>query len=201
MTMLLHIFAIIGTLVFAMTGAFMASEAGLNNFAILALAELTANGGGTLRDLLLQSHPIFWQTAPHYLWLAASVALLVAILDSTPKITNTAFLWLDALGLAAFTILGAHQALLLQCPPVMAVGMGVITGVAGGIIRDLCCGKVPTALQHDHCAVAALFGASVYVSFHWLFGPTITGQACAFVGILILQLNPTRSFSKAEAPQ
>jgi len=128
----------------------------------LVLAMVTAVGGGTLRDLIL-GVPVFWLSHVEYLYIIIATTLLVAVYRRTHVIPMKVLLLLDAVGLAVFTIIGAQKALALGYADVIAVMMGVMTGVVGGMMRDILVGEVPLILRQEIYATASFLGASVYV--------------------------------------
>jgi uncharacterized membrane protein YeiH len=159
---------IMGTVVFAITGLLAASRHHLDLFGAVVLAMVTAIGGGTLRDLILNV-PVFWLSQTEYIYITVVTTLLVAVYRRTHVIPVQVLLFLDALGLAVFTIIGAQKALSLGYSDVIAIMMGIMTGVVGGMIRDILVGEVPLILRKEIYATASFLGASVYVlAIAWL---------------------------------
>ena len=161
-TPLLYWLDLFGVGVFAVSGALTAGRAGLDLLGVLVIASFTAIGGGTVRDLLLNRHPIFWIADPTYLFVicATTVATLLYVRVRPPP--GNALLFADALGLALFAISGAQIAEARALAPLIVVLMGTITGVAGGVLRDVLCAEIPLILRRDIYATAAVGGASVY---------------------------------------
>jgi uncharacterized membrane protein YeiH len=152
-----------GVAVFAVSGVLAARSRGLDLFGVIVVAAITAVGGGTLRDLLLNRHPIFWITSAHYLTvIIASALLTVGYVRLRPPPGN-ALLVADALGLALFALSGAQVAEAAQCPAIIVVLMGTITGVTGGILRDVITAQVPVILRRDVYATAAIAGVALYL--------------------------------------
>ncbi|MFZ4808176.1 MAG: trimeric intracellular cation channel family protein [Hyphomicrobiaceae bacterium] len=151
--------------IFAVTGGLVASRKQMDIFGFAMLGTATGIGGGTVRDVLL-GQPVFWIEEPIYLVacvLAASITFFTAhLLHSRYR----AILWLDALGLAVYCVVGAEKALALGTAPLVAVVMGVVTASFGGIIRDILGGEVPLLLRRDVYVTAALTGASLFVVGH-----------------------------------
>lgn len=154
------------TAAFAMAGIMEAARKRLDAVGVCVVGFLTAFGGGTLRDLLLDQRPFFWVRHVEMLWgvLALCVLAMLFLRHRHFELTERAIQWPDALGLGLFAATGVHQALLLELPAVVAVLMGLITGVFGGVLRDVVCNEIPTAF-HDHrpYAVCAFAGGWVYV--------------------------------------
>jgi uncharacterized membrane protein YeiH len=141
---------------------------------VCVVAFLAAFGGGTLRDLLLDQRPFFWVRHVDALWGILGLCLLAMLFMRQRhfEVTEKAILWPDALGLGLFTASGIHQALLLDLPAVVAVMMGLITGVFGGVLRDMVCNEIPTAFKdHRPYAVCAFAGGWVYVGLWQLALP------------------------------
>lgn len=159
---------LMGTVVFAITGLLAASRHQLDLFGAIVLAMVTAVGGGTLRDLILNV-PVFWLTHTEYVYLIVFTTIAVAVYRRTHVIPVSVLLILDAVGLAVFSIIGAEKALSLGYADVIAGMMGVMTGVVGGMVRDILVGEVPLILRKEIYATASFLGASVYVlGVHWI---------------------------------
>ncbi|MFM2275271.1 MAG: hypothetical protein RL211_1143 [Pseudomonadota bacterium] len=154
------------TAAFALSGVLEAARKRLDAVGVCVVGFLAAFGGGTLRDLLLDRRPFFWVAHVELLWgvLALCVLAMLFLRNRHFKLTERAIQWPDALGLGLFTATGVHQALLLQMPGVVAVLMGVITGVFGGVLRDMVCNEIPSAFRdHRPYAVFAFLGGWAYV--------------------------------------
>jgi uncharacterized membrane protein YeiH len=163
-----------GTAAFALAGIMEAAPKRLDAVGVCVVGFLTAFGGGTLRDLLLDQRPFFWVRHVEMLWgvLALCVLAMFFFRQRHFDLTERAIQWPDALGLGLFAATGVHQALVLELPGVVAVLMGLITGVFGGVLRDVVCNEIPTAF-HDHrpYAVCAFAGGWVYVGLWQLDAP------------------------------
>lgn len=162
------------TVAFAMSGVMEAARKKLDAVGVCVVGFLAAFGGGTLRDLLLDQRPFFWVRHVEMLWgvLALCVLAMAFMRGRHFAPTAKAIQWPDALGLGLFAATGVHQALLLELPALVAVLMGLITGVFGGVLRDVVCNEIPTAF-HDHhpYAVCAFAGGWVYVGLWHLEAP------------------------------
>jgi uncharacterized membrane protein YeiH len=162
------------TAAFALAGIMEGARKRLDAVGVCVVGFITAFGGGTLRDLLLDQRPFFWVRHVDVLWgvLALCVLAMLFMQRRHFDLTEKAIQWPDALGLGLFGATGVHQSLLLSMPPVVAVLMGVITGVFGGVLRDVVCNQIPTAF-HDHrpYAVCAFAGGWVYVGLWQLDAP------------------------------
>lgn len=152
------------TIVFAVEGATQASNRHLDVFGVLVLAFVTALSGGILRDLLLGDHPPAALKAARYTVVAGICGGLVFVLHSPVNEVNVnAVAVLDALGLSLFAVSGASKALAWDTNGVTAVLLGVLTGIGGGVMRDLFLGVTPIVLRANVYAVAALLGATIMI--------------------------------------
>ena len=185
---LLYWLDIFGIIVFSLSGALMAGRYKLDPFGVVVLASVTAVGGGTIRDVILQT-PVFWVVQPIYLYVILTTALLTILLVRQPKLIPKRFLLIaDALGLALFAVLGTQKSLALGSPLPVAIVMGIITGVAGGMIRDVLCNVIPMILQKEIYALAAMLGGCLFVAFHLLGWPENEATLIAILGALLLRL-------------
>jgi len=160
---IVYLLDLLGVTVFAISGALAAGRKSLDLLGVLVIAVVTAIGGGTLRDLLLDRHPIFWIADPTYLVVICIAALLTLAYVRLRHPPGNSLLIADALGLALFTIMGAQIAEAADLSPLIIVLMGTMTGVAGGVIRDVLSAEVPLILRRDIYATAAIAGASLYL--------------------------------------
>ncbi|MCZ4410336.1 trimeric intracellular cation channel family protein [Cryomorphaceae bacterium 1068] len=159
---MLYYIDLLGTAVFAISGALTASEKKLDFFGISSVAFITALGGGTLRDVLLGSTPVGWMKEINYL-LMIVVGISVALLfrKYVQKLRKTFFLF-DTIGIAVFTILGLQKALNAGVSPAICIMMGMISAVFGGVIRDVVCNEIPLIFRKDFYAVTCLLGGCFY---------------------------------------
>ena len=153
----------LGTAAFAISGALAASRKNMDIFGFSVLALMPAVGGGTLRDLMLDRTPVFWVANPAYVAVALVAALAVFLRQFKPGARMRALVWMDALGLALFAALGTEISLEYGAGPLVAVMLGVTTGVAGGMIRDVICNEIPLVLTGDIYATAAFAAGVTYV--------------------------------------
>ncbi|MCG5495025.1 trimeric intracellular cation channel family protein [Ectothiorhodospira variabilis] len=160
---MLYYFDLMGVAVFAASGVLAARDRNLDIFGLIMVATLTAIGGGTIRDLLLDRHPIFWVVDSWYLVvIIASAVTTILYLKWRPP-PGTLFLVADTLGLALFALSGATLALAAGHSPLIVIIMGVMTGTMGGMLRDVITARVPLILQKEIYATAALCGVVVYL--------------------------------------
>lgn len=152
-----------GVFVFAMSGVLAASEKQLDLFGGFIIAFVTALGGGTLRDLLLNID-IAWILDTTYIYTVLGGTAFALIFKKIAKhIRKTVYLF-DSIGLGLFTILGVQKALALDVPIVAVVMFGVITATFGGVIRDILCNEIPLIFRKEIYATACIAGALIYVS-------------------------------------
>ena len=139
------------TLAFALSGLLEAARKKLDAVGVCVVAGLAAFGGGTLRDVLLDRRPFFWVAHPEWLWalLALCIAAMAFLRARHFAPTERAMQWPDALGLGLFSASGTQLALAQDLPGIVAVLMGVVTATFGGVLRDIVCNEIPTALR-DH---------------------------------------------------
>lgn len=160
---LLYILDLFGVAVFAISGALAAGRKSLDLLGVVIIAVVTAIGGGTTRDVLLDRHPIFWISDPTYLSVIIVAALITIWYTRYKEPPEKALLLADALGLAVFTITGAQITQEVISNGVIVVIMAAITGTVGGLIRDVLSNDIPLIMRKDIYATAALAGATVYL--------------------------------------
>jgi len=162
---------IVATLAFALSGLLEAARKRLDAVGVVVVAGLAAFGGGTLRDVLLDRRPFIWVQYASWLWgLLALCAITMLFLRTRHlEVTERAMQWPDAIGLGLFSASGAHIALEMQTPALVAVIMGVVTAVFGGVLRDIVCNEIPSAFRdHRPYAICAFLGTWVLVFASWL---------------------------------
>ena len=164
---------------FAVSGVLAAGRKGLDVLGVAVIAVVTAIGGGTLRDLLLDRHPIFWIANTAYLWvILAATAVTLGYVRFWAASRRT-LLVADALGLAFFTIGGVDIAQQTGQADLIALLMGTMTGVAGGVLRDVLLGEIPLIFRPGRLyATAAIVGAGLYVLLEGRGVPQGNGGAC-----------------------
>lgn len=160
---LLYVLDLAGVAVFAVSGALAAGRLGLDLLGVAVLASVTAIGGGTLRDLLLNRHPVFWISDTRYLFVILLAALATVLFAALITPAAPALLVADALGLALFAITGAQVAEEKKLSPLIVTLMGTMTACAGGVLRDVLSGVVPLLLRRDIYASAAVAGIVLYL--------------------------------------
>lgn len=181
------IIEIIGTIAFAISGVRLAGRRGYDLFGGFVLAWVTAVGGGTLRDTMLGVTP-FWMTSPIYLVCTFLALVLVQLLASLMDKINTAWVFFDTLGLALFTIAGLQKTLDCGQPMWVAIMMGCITGVAGGVVRDVLASISPVIFQKDIYAMSSILGGCLYAALLHFGVDLISISVITFFFIVIIRL-------------
>jgi uncharacterized membrane protein YeiH len=158
-----------GVSVSAISGVLAARGKKVDLFGVLVLALVTSFGGGTVRDVLVGDLPVVWIREPAFLLNATSVALVTFFVRRLRELPRSILLVADAFALALFTIVGVRKGVVLEFAAPVAVLLGVVTGVAGGILRDVLTGEVPLVFQPQIYlyATAALIGATVFVVWNY----------------------------------
>jgi uncharacterized membrane protein YeiH len=173
-----------GLIVFAASGAIAAAQSKHTIVEFIFFATITAVGGGTLRDLLIGA-PVFWVTGNGPVGACVITALLVWFLGE--RFWNVRILvWLDAIGLVAFAVLGSAKTLALGYPGLVAITMGVLTGTLGGIVRDVLANRPSILLGREIYVSAAMLASSIFVALDHLGMPTfLAGLAGTLSGFLL----------------
>jgi uncharacterized membrane protein YeiH len=176
---LLQLLDYAGVAVFAATGALAASRKQIDLIGFIFLAIVTGVGGGTLRDVILGQTPVFWVRQPDYLIVATATAVIVYFTAHLVWSRYLWLLWLDAIGLGAYCVIGAAKGLALGFPAPIAVVTGVITATFGGILRDIVTGEPSVLMRREIYVTAALAGASLYVLLHLSGAPALPATLAA----------------------
>ena len=178
---LFSICSMLGVFFFSVSGALFAAEKKMDILGFILVAAVTGIGGGTLRDLLLGVTPVFWITEPINIYLCVIAASVTYFAVNLFRQRDAWILWMDAIGLSVFAIMGAQAALAHGAPPFIAVVMGVMTATFGGIMRDVLCAEVLTLMRPEIYISCALLGAFVYVLLHQLGMSESVALIVAFV--------------------
>jgi uncharacterized membrane protein YeiH len=160
---LVYIIDLGGTLVFAISGWMVASKKQMDAFGASVIAFITAVGGGTLRDLLIGSTPVGWMQDQNYLlMIALGIGLGLLFKKFFEKLRKTMFLF-DSVGIGLFTILGIEKTLSLGLSPAVAVMMGTVSAVFGGVLRDTLANEIPLIFRQEIYATACFTGGILFM--------------------------------------
>ncbi len=171
--------------VFGASGALAAARAKHDIITFGFFAAVTGVGGGTLRDLLIDA-PVFWVARPEYVIVCLAAALAIWILGWAQG-RERLLLWLDALGMAAYAVVGALKAISLGVPPFSAVIMGVLTASFGGVIRDVLAHQPSVLLRRELYVTPALLGAAVFVVLNGMDMPPAVSGGAGFLAAFALR--------------
>ena len=155
--MLLYTIYLVAITAEAMSGALAAGRRNMDIFGVAVIAFVTALGGGTIRDMVLGHYPIGWTQHPEYVYLVIGAGLLTTVIARHMRHLKQVFLLLDAMGLIAFSLIGCSVALEHGYPRVVVIMAGMITGICGGILRDVLCNQVPVVFCRELYASVSLF--------------------------------------------
>jgi len=176
---LIHFFDILAAVVFAVSGALVASRKGLDVMGFIWFAVITGVGGGTVRDLILDV-PVFWVRSPVQVSACLVTAVLMHFLAPLVESRYKTLLWFDAFGLALVTVAGTAKASDVGAPALVAIAMGAVTGAVGGIIRDTLGHEPSVLLRHEIYVTASVLGACVFTGLNALASDRLVAMTAGF---------------------
>lgn len=183
---MLHVIFIVAITAEAMTAALAAGRRKMDWFGVCMLACVTALGGGTLRDTLLGHYPLSWVADPYLLLICCGAALVTIAAARFMHALRWPFLLLDAIGLVVFTIIGCNVALGMDQSPIIVIVAGMITGIAGGILRDVLCNDVPLVFSSElYATVSIVTGVIYYFGLQYGFPQDFVIVAAAAIGFTL----------------
>jgi uncharacterized membrane protein YeiH len=174
-----YYFEMVGTAIFAITGVLAVTRRGLDVFGAIVLGIVTALGGGTVRDLIIGEQP-FWIGDFNYVWSSVAGALVAFWIGSVLRNAYRGLLYLDAVGAALFAITAANKVLLLHLSAPVAVAMGVLTGIGGGLLRDVLAGRPTLLMSREVYATPILMGCIAFVLLRQMEPPFAYARALGF---------------------
>ena len=181
-----HILYIIAITAEAMTAALSAGRRKMDWVGVCIIVCVTALGGGTIRNILLGHYPMSWIEHPEYILITAGGAIAAGLIASFIKKLKTLFLFLDALGLVVFSIIGCQLAEQMHLPVLIIVLSGVITGCGGGVLRDILCNDIPLLFRKEIYATASLLTGLLYIGFERLgISADAASITAAILGLLV----------------
>lgn len=186
--MLLYSLDMIGVIACAIAGTLLAQHKGFDIWGCILVSMANAIGGGTFRDMALDRHPLFWMTDLSYVIVITLTSLILQIFFHLYHKIDRALKLFDAIGLAAFSVIGFKVALGQGMSPLIAVMMGVWTAIIGGMIRDIICNEIPLVLQREIYITASIFGACLYLLLHELGVASSASELAMLVSIFIIRM-------------
>ena len=164
---LLYLLDMVGVIACAIAGTLLAQHKGFDIAGCILVSMVNAIGGGTLRDMALDRHPLFWMTDLNYVIVITVTSLILQIFFHLYHKIDKALKLFDAIGLAAFSVIGFKVALAQDMSPVIAVMMGVWTAIIGGLLRDIICNEIPLLLQREIYITASIAGSLSYLALDY----------------------------------
>lgn len=181
----------IGTFAFAISGIRLASAKKFDWFGALVVGLVTAIGGGTLRDLLLGLTP-FWLLSSVYLWCTVFALFFVIVFRKFLVKLNNTFFWFDSIGLGLFVVVGSEKAFSLGYEWWVVIIMGTITGVVGGIIRDILINEIPIIFTQELYAVACILGAGLFCFLNYIGVNMSVIEIASALFVFVIRIVATR---------
>ena len=185
---IIYLLDLFGVIVFAISGSLDAGKKKMDVYGVVFVGMVTAIGGGTIRDLIL-GVPVFWASGYAYIATACGAAFLTFLLARCWQFPPGSLLIPDAFGLAIFTVIGTQKALSLGANPIIAITMGMMTSVFGGVIRDILRREIPLILQREIYATASILGGTVFVILSYFLSDEIAIYGFSALAVLALRLS------------
>jgi uncharacterized membrane protein YeiH len=183
----IYILDIIGTLVFAVSGILTAIDSDFDVVGSSIIGMVTAVGGGTLRDVLIGQAPVGWMTDLNYLWTVIAALIISYLFKKKILKLRKSMFFFDTIGIGLFTILGLQKTLLVGLEFPIAVLMGIVSAVFGGIIRDVLTNKVPLIFRKEIYASACLAGALVFLGLSEISTYTTINMYAAMLTVVVIR--------------
>lgn len=173
---LLYLLDMVGVIACAIAGTLLAQHKGFDIAGCILVSMVNAIGGGTLRDMALDRHPLFWMTDLNYVIVITVTSLILQIFFHLYHKIDKALKFFDAIGLAAFSVIGFKVALAQDVSPVIAVMMGVWTAIIDGLLRDIICNEIPLLLQREIYITASIAGSLTYLALDYWGVDAVTNE-------------------------
>lgn len=185
---LLYIFDLFGTLVFSSTGAIRGIEKKLDLFGIFVMSFLTAVGGGTIRDIIMNKTPFYFFDINYTVAIVLGMFIVIFFKNLILRYKNI-LVYLDAIGLGVFSVIGAEKGMSANLPDIGIIMVGLITGIGGGILRDVMIREIPFVLEKEIYATASIIGLIVFVLFVRLnIVPIVTAVWISILVIVVIRI-------------
>ncbi len=188
---LVDIIEFLGTIAFAISGIRLASAKRFDWFGAIVIGFVTAVGGGTLRDLLLDV-PVFWMQASRYIWCTLFAFVVVLCFRKYLVHLNNTIFWFDCIGLGLFVVVGYEKAMALDYPIWVCVSMATITGIVGGMIRDILINEIPIIFTQELYAVACILGGILFSLLSYLNVDLIIIEISTAVFVVLIRILATK---------
>lgn len=185
---LIYTIDILGTFAFAISGALVASDKKFDIFGVLIIAFVTAVGGGMLRDILINAHPINWIGDLNYIWTIFLAVFLTFLFKSKIAFLSKTLFLFDTIGISVFTLLGLQKGLSFDLHPFIAIIMGMVSAVFGGVLRDVLTNKIPLIFKKEIYASACLTGGLSYLILNLVAIPKEINFIISASVIIIIRL-------------
>lgn len=172
--LMIYVLDMVGVVACAIAATTLAMHKRFDVFGCILVSMVNAIGGGTIRDVMLDRHPLFWMTDLSYVCVITFTSIIYQMFFHRHHHIDGALKFFDAIGLAAFSIIGLKVGLSFNAHPLIALMMAVLTSIAGGIMRDMICNKIPLVLQKEIYISASIIGSALYLLLyrldvsHWL---------------------------------
>jgi uncharacterized membrane protein YeiH len=153
---------ILGTIAFAISGVLVAMNKRMDPFGVFIIAFVTAVGGGTLRDLLIGSTPVFWMRDMTFIYVITAAAFLAVVFRNQIKHLRKSLFLFDTIGIGLYTVIGIEKGLNAELHPIICIALGTMSACFGGVIRDILCNEIPVIFRKEIYATACIFGGVTY---------------------------------------
>ncbi|WP_367397776.1 trimeric intracellular cation channel family protein [Flammeovirga sp. EKP202] len=160
---IIYYIGVVGSFAFAISGALVGMQKKLDPFGVIIVAFVTAVGGGTLRDTLIEERDVFWIADPSYIYFILAGAICAMVFQDKLDRFRTSLLLFDTIGLALFSVAGVQIGLTYNLPYIICIILGVITGAFGGVSRDILVNEIPVVFQKEIYATVSIFGGIIYI--------------------------------------